>query len=125
MAKGKIEGKPGTYADGGMPDTEKLTTTEVGHGYRVGQAVEIVKDIADDIKAGARAVITEIDNHPELPIRVDVHKLGGQGFTFGLLVHLDEIAPVGAPTPPREPEGAAEAPEDASEGEGDLSGVAA
>lgn len=107
--------KAGTYTDGNYPASEHLEPVTESHGFAVGDVIEFVEDFADDVPAGRRGKVENIDNHPTMPITVFVHyKEGGFFFTP---VKPDEIRKV-------EPEAPAEAVS-AEGAEGDAEPVAA
>jgi hypothetical protein len=107
--------KANTYAEGGYPKSEHLEDVDLSHGFKRGDRVEFVEDFADDIPAGRRAVVENVDNHPTMPITVHIHNPTG-GFFFSP-VKPSEIRKV---TDEQPTEGAVEAPEDGDKGNGDA-----
>lgn len=110
--------KPGTYSDGNVPATEVLTDVEVGHGFKVGQRVEFVEDFADDVPAGRRAVVVRIDDHPVMPLTVDIHN-GAHGQLLNVPVKPSEVRVIDEDGQPQAVAGSAfeGAPEDDSDSE--------
>jgi hypothetical protein len=109
------EAEPTTYAEGGMPDSERIEDIDTTAGFKVGDTVEFVEDFADDVPAGRRAVIDRIDDHPVMPLSVLIFHPGGAGFYFSP-VKPTEVRKVDDDKPA---ESAQDAPEASTGTEGD------
>lgn len=76
-------------------DPERHAAIETGNGevctaFEIGSKVRFVTDVADDVKTGAVAVVTDLDAHEQFPVTVTVQKPGGADIP-NLPVRLNEI----------------------------------
>jgi hypothetical protein len=60
-------------------------------GFAIGDRVSITRRLAEDVDAGAVAIVTDIDDHPVYPLTVTVQRPAGQDIK-GLPVAVEEVA---------------------------------